>query len=199
VLRSRPDRDPVLGSLGGSDTLSRGIASGNRTDVQLRAMWRRDSTGLGPRADLLLGRMTAGDSLTPSQRVHQAGVVGGVRWPTASLGGSLFWRSRWTSLDLRANGGWVPVGPLSLSAEAAYQRHDGDRSSRWVGARGGLLLPYGFRAAGSVRAGEVVAAPAIIADPAQTVRDWQAQLGWERRWISLEAGYSHTAAWQPLA
>lgn len=198
MLRSRPDREPVISSTFG-DTLSRGIASGNRTDVQLRGMWRRDSTGLGPQMDLLLGRMTAGDSLTPSQRVHQIGLVGSYRWPTASLGASAFWRSRWTSLDLRATTGWTPLGALTLSGEAGLQRHDGGRSSRWLGGWAGVALGNGFRLTGSARVGSIVAAPALTADPAQSVQDWQTLIGWERPWITLEAGYARTASWQPLA
>jgi hypothetical protein len=198
VLRSRPNRDPTLGGAFG-DTLTRGIVGGNRTDVQLRGMWRRDTSGLGPRADLLLGRMTAGDSLTGQQRVHQAGLVASYRWAAASLGSSVFWRSRWTSLDARGTGGWTPLGPLTLSGEAAYQRHDGGRSSRWVAGRAGLAIPGGIRLSASARAGSVVAAPALTTDSARSVRDWGASAAWEQRWISVEAGLSHTAAWQPFA
>lgn len=197
VLRSRPDRDPTIDAAG--DTLSRGITRGNRTDVQLRGMWRHDTTGLGARADLLLGRITAGDSLTPSQRVHQVGLVGSYRWPTASLGASAFYRTRWTSLDLRANGGWQPRAGFTLAGEAGYQRHDGGRSSDWLGARAGIELPYGFHASGSARVGSIVAAPALLSDAAQAVRDWQGSVGWERSWGAVEATYSRTSAWLPLA
>lgn len=198
VLRARPDRDPFVSPTSG-DTLARGIESGNRTDVQLRGMWRRDTSGLGPRADLLLGRMTAGDSVTPSQRVHQAGVVASYRWPTSALGASVFWRSRWTSLDLRGTGAWTPIGPLTVSGEAGYQRHDGGRSSQWLAGRAGLALPGGFSVTGSGRVGSVVAAPALLTDAAQTIRDFQGMIGWDQPWISVEAGYSRTAAWRPLA
>ncbi len=195
-LRSRPDRDPTLVS---ADTLSRGLPSARRMDWELRAMWRADSSGLGPRGDLVLGRTTASDSLTPNQTIHSAGVVASLRRPAYSLGASAFYRSRWTSTDLRATAGWAPIGGAALSGEAAYQRHDGGRTSNWVGLRGGVRLPLGLEASASFRAGKVVAAPAVLTDQAQTLRDWQVSAGWERRWFALEGGLAHTAAYQPLS
>ncbi len=197
VLRARPDRDPVLGPAG--DTLSRGIPSGRRTDWEVRAMWRADTGAAGPRVDLLFGHSVASDSLAPSVHVEQIGATASYRLPLASLGASAFYRTRWTPLDLRVNGGWAPVRGGAVSGEAAYQRHDGGRSSAWVGLRGGVELPLGLRALGSMRFGSAVAAPALPADPAQRLRDWQALVGWERPWIGVEAGYARTAAFQPLA
>jgi hypothetical protein len=195
-LRSRPDRDPTLAA---ADTLSRGLPGSRRMDWELRAMWRSDTSGLGPRADLVLGRTTASDSVTPNQTINSAGVVASLRRPAYSLGGSAFYRSRWTSADLRATAGWAPIGGAALSGEAAYQRHDGGRSSNWVGLRGGVRLPLGLNASASLRAGKVVAAPALLTDPAQTLRDWQVSAGWERHWFALEGGLAHTAAYQPLS
>jgi len=43
----------------------------------------------------------------------------------------------------------------------------------------------------------VVAAPAVLTDQAQTLRDWQLLAGWERSWFALEGGLAHTAAYQP--
>jgi len=194
-VRSRPDRDAVLA---GGDTVSRGFAEARRSDVQLRGLWRRDTTGLGPRIDLLVGRTRASDSIAPTQEIWHAGAVAAIRAPAASVAASAFWRSRWTTLDARGTAAWSPRPPLTLSAEAAYQRHDGGRTSRWAGARAGLSLPYGFELTGSARLGEAVAAPAIAADSARTLRDWQASVGWRRPWIELEGTYSHTAAFAPF-
>jgi hypothetical protein len=195
-FRSRPDRDPVLS---GADTLSRGFAEARRSDVQLRGFWRRDTTGTGPRLDLLFGRTRASDSIVPTQTIWHAGAVFAVRAPAASAGASAFWRSRWTSLDTRATGAWSPLAPLVLSGEATYQRHDGGRTSRWAGARAGVSLPYGFGLEASGRVGNAVAAPAIAADSARTLRDWQASATWRRSWIELEGTYARTAAFAPFA
>jgi hypothetical protein len=195
-VRSRPDRDPVL--LSSVDTLSRGVTEARRSDIQLRALWRRDTMGLGPRADLLLGRTRGSDSLVATQEIWHAGVVGGIRAPTMSVGGSAFWRSRWTSLDARLTGAWSPRPALTVSSEVAYQRHDGERSSRWIGGRAGVSLPFGFELTAAGRLGEAVAAPAISTDSARTLRDWQASALWRRPWIELEGSYTRTAAFSPF-
>jgi len=195
-LRSRPDRDPTLAA---GDTLSRGLPNARRMDWLLRAMWRADTSGFGPRADLVFNRTTASDSLTPNQTINQVGLIWSLRGPAYSLGASAFYRSRWTSADLRATAGWSPVGWVALSGEGAYQRHDGGRSSNWAGLRAGVRLPLGLEASATLRAGKVVAAPAVLTDQAQTVRDWQLSAGWEQRWFALEGGLAHTSEYQPQA
>jgi len=195
-LRSRPDRGPTLA---GGDTLSRGLPSEHRMDWLLRAMWRADTSGLGPRADLVLQRTTASDSFLPTQTINSVGLLASLRRPTYSLGGSAFYRSRWTSADLRATAGWSPLPGVALSGEGGFQRHDGGRTSNWAGLRAGVRLPLGLEASASLRAGKVVAAPALLTDQAQTLRDWQLSAGWERTWFAIEGGLAHTAAYQPLA
>ena len=195
-LRSRPDRGPTLAA---SDTLSRGLPGEHRMDWLVRAMWRADTSGFGPRADLVFARTTASDSVTPNQTINSVGLVASLRRPTYSFGGFAFYRSRWTTADLRATAGWSPFGAVALSAEGGYQRHDGGRTSHWAGIRGGVRLPLGLEASASLRAGKVVAAPALLTDEAQTIRDWQLAAGWERSWFALEGGFAHTAAYRPLA
>ncbi len=196
-VRSRRDREPVLAS--GLDSLSRGFAEARRSDVQLRGLWRRDTTGLGPRIDLLVARTRASDSIAPTQEIWHAGAVAAIRAPRASIGASAFWRSRWTSLDARATGAWSPRAALTVTGELVYQRHDGGRNSRWAGARAGVSLPYGLELTASGRLGEAVAAPAIASDSARTLRDWQASAGWRRSWIELEGGYARMRAFAPFA
>jgi len=197
ALRSRPDRDAMLDANG--DTLSRGIFNGRRMDWQLRGTWRAGTSEFGASADLVFARTTASDSLTPSQTINSAGVLVSLRRPTYSAGASAFYRSRWTSTDFRLTGGWAPVGAAALSGEAGYQRHDGGRSSSWVGLRAGTRLPLGLEASASLRVGNVVAAPSVPADVAQTVRDWQLSVAWRRPWAELEGGLAHTAAFAPQA
>ena len=197
ALRSRPHRDPTLDASG--DTLTRGIFAGRRMDWQLRGMWRADTGEFGARADLVFARTTASDSLTPSQTINSVGLLASLRRPDYSAAASAFYRSRWTSTDLRLNGGWSPVGGAALSGEAAYQRHDGGRTSTWVALRAGVRLPLGLDASASLRAGKVVSAPALLTDTAQTVRDWQLSVAWRRRWAELEGGVAHTAAFAPQA
>jgi hypothetical protein len=148
---------------------------------------------------LVLQRTTASDSFLPTQTINSVGLLASLRRPTYSFGGSAFYRSRWTSADLRATAGWSPLPGVALSGEGGFQRHDGGRTSNWAGLRAGVRLPPGLEASASLRAGKVVAAPALLTDQAQTLRDWQLSAGWERTWFAIEGGLAHTAAYQPLA
>jgi hypothetical protein len=114
-------------------------------------------------------------------------------------GVSAFQRNRWTSFDSRAWAGWSPAGLLTVSGEGVFQHHFGGRSSRWLGARAALALPLGLSLGGAVRAGSAVAAPAILADTAQTLRDVQLSAALERGWIGGEATWSRGRAFQPFA
>ena len=131
--------------------------------------------------------------------MRQGGVVAEWRTPTMRLSGRAFNRSRWTPWDLSASAGWAPTAWVSAAVDAGYQTHDLDRNSRWVGLRGGFQLPLGFELTGTLRTGSVVAAPAVLKDSAQDFTDWQALLGWQRKWIGLELGYGRTDAFRPFA
>lgn len=199
IVGTSPERDPLLASgSGGAPVPVNDGLEGNRTDVQIRGFWRRRADGLGLGADLVYARTGWGGSDVEQQNNQFGGLVS-YRTPTASVNGSAFLRSRWTSLDLRAGAGWAPISLVALSGEGVYQRHDGDRTSAWVGLRAGLRLPARLALSASARLGQVVAAPAIEADTAQDLRDFRVALGWESRPLGLELGFSHTAAFAPAA
>jgi hypothetical protein len=121
------------------------------------------------------------------------------RAPAFSLGASGFHRTRWTPLDLRATLGFAPVGPLSFSAEGVLQHHYGGRSSRYVLLAAGLEPVRGVALTGTARLGEQVAAPSILTDTAQRVRDFSVQLGWDRSRVGLQVAYERTSAFSPFA
>jgi hypothetical protein len=52
---------------------------------------------------------------------------------------------------------------------------------------------------GSARVGQLVAAPALLSDLAQDVRDYQAALGWNRARLGFQVGYARTSAFTPPA
>ncbi len=131
VLQNSPDRKPYVVN---TDTLDQKL-DGTRRDAQLRLYWRKRTDELGPRVDLLLGA-TTWDGSGVNETMRQGGVVAEWRTPTLQLGGRVFNRSRWTPWDLSANAGWAPNRWFSAAAEAGYQKHDLDRHSRWIGARG---------------------------------------------------------------
>jgi hypothetical protein len=196
-VRSAPDRrpfvaaDPVLG-----DTIGPGFDA-RRTDAQLRASWRATEEGTGPRIDLLYGR-TGWDGGGIEQRVSQVGGALAYRTPTMSLGASAFHRTRWTALDVRGTLGWNPVPAVTARAEAVHQRHYGGRNSDFVALSAGLQPMRGLALTGTARIGNVVTAPAITADTAQEISDYEAAIGWERERLGLRLAFSRTAAFSPL-
>lgn len=131
--------------------------------------------------------------------VRQGGVVIAARSSTAGFSARAFNRSRITPWDVRAALGWAPVDWFSATAEAGYQTHDRNRESRWVAVRGGLRLPLGLELEGSARKGEIVAAPALLADSAQSLTDWQGTVRWQWPGAAVEVGYGRSDAFRPLA
>lgn len=194
LLRSGPNRRPYL--LAADDTIGAGFDA-TRTDAQLRVSLRSRPHGLGSYADLVVGRTSWGGGGV-EQRVDQVGGYLGHRTATVGLGGSAFYRSRWTPLDLRGSVGVTPSRPLAASAELVYQRHDDDRSSRFVTLAAGVQPVRGLALTGTARLGEQVVAPAIAADTAQDLRDYGATLAWSRERVGLEVGWSRTSEFNPF-
>ena len=197
LLRSAPDRRPfvVNGPLG-TDTIGPGFDA-KRTDAQLRLSWRGTEEGLGPRADLLYGR-TGWDGAGIDQQVEQIGGALAYRAPTFAVGASAYHRTRWTALDVRGTLGWNPVPPFTASAEAVHQHHYGGRNSDFVSLSAGLQPIRGVALTGSARLGKMVAAPAITADTAQDISDYEAAIGFERARLGLRLALSRTAAFSPF-
>jgi hypothetical protein len=194
LISSNPDRKAFLSS---TDTLEFGT-SGKRTDAEFRVFWRTRPDDQGFRVDGLLGRTNwTGNGF--HDQLRQGGVVVGWRSPTFGVSAQAFNRSRLTPWDLGARAGWTPIGPFTAELEAGYQKHDVGRKSQWVAARGSLALPLGFEVQGSLRTGSIVAAPAILADTAQSLTDWSGSARWQRPWAAVEVGYAHTDLFHSLA
>ncbi len=197
LLRSAPDRRPfVVNDPVPNDTIGPGFDA-KRTDAQLRLSWRRTDGGLGPRIDLLYGR-TGWDGAGIEQQVNQVGGALTYRAPTFALGASAYHRTRWTALDVRGTVGWNPVPQFTASAEAVHQRHYGVRNSDFDTQSAGLQPIHGVALTGSARIGNVVAAPAITADTAQEISDYEAAIGFERARLGLRLALSRTAAFSPF-
>ncbi|HEX2219967.1 MAG TPA: TonB-dependent receptor [Gemmatimonadales bacterium] len=197
LLRSAPNRRPfVVADPISDDTIGLGFDA-RRTDAQLRLSWRADEGGLGPRLDLLYGR-TSWDGGSVEQRISQFGGALAYRTPTFSAGASAYHRTRWTALDVRGTFGWTPTPAVTARAEAVHQRHYGGRNSSFVALAAGLQPVRGFALTGSARIGNVVTAPAITADTAQDISDYEAALGWERQRLGLRLAFSRTAAFSPF-
>jgi hypothetical protein len=197
LVRSGPNRRPfVVSDPVPNDTIGARVDA-TRTDAQFRLALRKRETGVGPYLDLLYGRTGwNGDSV--DQQVNQLGGYVGIRGPTAQVGASAFYRSRWTALDARASAGVTPVAGLTASAEAVLQHHRGGRSNQYVTLAAGVQPVHGLSLTGSARIGSVVAAPAILTDTAQDVRDYQAMVAWDGSRIGLQGGWTRTSAFSPF-
>jgi len=199
LVRSGPKRDPFVNVTPGfQDTIGLGYDA-KRTDAQIRMTLKgRGTEGLGPRADLIYAR-TGWTGEGFKQQNNQIGGYLTYRAPSFSLTGSAFHRTRWTPLDARASLGWNPIAPFSARGELVHLRHFGGRSSDYANLAAGLDLVRGLAVTGTARIGKFVAAPAILTDPEQDVRDFQAALGWNRARLGFQLAYARTSAFAPPA
>jgi hypothetical protein len=197
LIRSAPNRRPfVVDNAGIDDTIGPGYKA-TRTDAQVRLTMRKRDDELGPRADLIYAR-TGWDGAGLDQQIDQIGGYLTYRAPAFSLSASAFHRTRWTPLDVRATVGLSPVGPLSASAELVHMKHFGGRASDYADLAAGLEPIRGLALTGTARIGKMVAAPAILTDLEQDIRDFQGTLGWNRARLGFQVSYSRTAAFQPF-
>lgn len=201
LIRSAPNRRPfVISDAGVDDTIGPRYKV-TRTDAQIRLSLSggsRAAEGLGTRADLFYSR-SAWDGAGLDQQDNQIGGYLTVRTPTFTLGGSAFHRTRWTPLDTRGNIGWNPIPPFTMSAELVHQRHFGGRNSDYADLAAGLQLARGLAITGTARLGKLVAAPAILTDSTQDVRDFQGALAWSRARLGFQVSYARTSEFTPFA
>ncbi len=198
---------------------------GSRSDLQGRVFLARQADGLGPRLDLLVshtgwvdeiqkdsslrvvngvevdGVLVKADTVYDKTRhmrsYSQAGAILAYRLPAASLDGSFFYRSTWTPIEARARGGITPYRWLTAGLEGVFMAHDASRTSQWVTARAGVLLPLRLSLSGVWRRGSVVALPAIQADSAQHLDDRSLTAGIRWGFGDVEATYSWNAGYRP--
>jgi hypothetical protein len=197
IIRSRPKRQAfTIADVTPNDTIGLGYTA-TRTDAQFRLALRSREDGSGPGLDLIYAR-SAWDGAGIDQQTNQIGGYASLRTPTFSMGASGFHRTRWTPLDLRGTLGWSPLVPFTASAEGVLQHHFGGRSSKYVMLAAGLTPARGVALTGTARLGDVVAAPSILADTAQRIRDYEVQLAWNRARLGVQASYARTSAFNPF-
>jgi hypothetical protein len=200
LLRSAPNRRSfIISNAGVDDTIGLGYKA-TRTDAQIRLSLasRKAADGLGPRMDVLYNR-TAWTGGGLEQHVNQIGGYLSYRAGRFSLAGSAFHRTRWTPLDTRASLGWNPVAPFTVSVELIHQHHFGGRNSDYADLAAGLQIARGLALTGTARLGQMVAAPALLSDTAQDVRDFQGAVGWNRARLGFQVAYARTSDFAPFA
>ncbi len=161
--------------------------------------WRAKRGGLGPRVDLLYGR-TGWDGAGIEQQVNQVGGALAYRTPDASRVGASgvpshpMDRARRPGdrgLESGARGGGQRGGGAPAALRRAQLRLRGARRRPPAGAR---ARPHRARRDSA----KLVAAPAIPADTAQEISDYEAAIGWERERLGLRLAFSRTAPFSPF-
>jgi hypothetical protein len=153
---------------------------------------------MGIGVDVLAGLSTWDGNLV-SQSAGRVGGSASWRAPTASASVTALYQSLWTPFDLRARGGWTPTTSFAVNGEGVFQLHDGGRSAQWLGAGVSYALLRHVRLRGSVRAGRVVALPAVESDEPQSVLDAEGTVGWESRLLGAHVGLAQTAGFRAPA
>lgn len=198
LIRTAPNRRPfVIDDAGVEDTIGPGYKA-TRTDAQIRLSLRKEKDDLGPRADLIYAR-TKWNGSGLDQQIDQIGGFVTYRAPWYSISGSAFHRNRWTPLDVRASLGLNPIGLFSGEAELVHLRHFGGRASDYANLSAGLQPVRGLALTANARVGKVVAAPAILTDIEQDVRDFQGAVGWSRGRLGFQVAYSRTSSFVPFS
>ncbi|MEK6688539.1 MAG: TonB-dependent receptor plug domain-containing protein [Gemmatimonadota bacterium] len=204
---STPDRDPSLAEgTPPRDTLARPLRR-DRGDLEARVFFAQRNDGLGRQIDFLVTRSSwSYDTLRIpylepdfSQDLIRAGVVMTHRWAQRSVGGQLFYGSKWTRVDARANAGWALTERLTAALEGAYQVHQDSRASYWGMARAGLALPLGAGLSAAWRVGQVVAMPSVPGDQAQSISDGELTASLEQARMGARVSYTRTAAFSPVS
>jgi hypothetical protein len=196
LLRTAPNRRPfVIDNAGLEDTIGAGYKA-NRTDAQIRFSLRQQKDDLGARADIIYAR-TGWSGAGVDQQINQIGGHVTYRAPRYSIGGSAFYRTRWTPLDVRASAGLNPIGPFSAYGELVHLRHFGGRASDYANLSAGIEPVPGLALTGMARIGKVVAAPSILTDTEQDVRDFQGAVAWNRARLGFQFAYSRTSTFAP--
>jgi hypothetical protein len=218
LLTVAPSRQLLLDNAAIPDTLLRATNT-SRMDIQLRALWRQRTDGLGAALDLFaattrgyasadsipidsmtgLPSTTVVDSFDRHFSVGEYGAVGSWRTPTTSAQLSAWHYTRWTPLDARLDLGWAPRDLVSAAVQLVGQAHRGDRFSQWATGRIGAQLPLGFHVEGSFSSGNRVQAPTIATDTAQHFADASVTAGFHSRPLTLDVSYLSDAGWQPQA
>ena len=206
-IRGGPNREDILAT--SKDTLSQGL-DGSRSDLQASVFLRPGTDGLGFSGSLVAARsawtedstlLTLGDPTRHvryvDQKLWQLGGRVGHRTRATSFDGEVWHRTRWTPLDARVHFAVAPASVLAASGEAVYQRHEGQRTSRWITARGSLRLPLRLTASVAGRQGTIVAHPGLVGAAPASITDIGALGSFDHPRLAVEAGVWRTSGFEP--
>jgi hypothetical protein len=169
-----------------------------RADQFLRVFVASRVDGLGPRLDLTVARAAASrDSVIDNRSFIQGNLELSAMWPRASAAIVARVEDDRTPLVLEGRLGWLPLHPISLTADVRHSTYALNRSGSRAHLGGGIALPFGFSIHGDVAWANELQAPALDNDSAQQTTDLSGALRWERSWTTLEVGAARRDGFQP--
>jgi TonB-dependent Receptor Plug Domain len=168
-----------------------------RQDGLLRAFAATRSDGLGFRLDAaLLRTRVSRDSAVPDRSGATALLALRHTWPRAGVSLTTS-AGAFRPATLELQGGWTPVAPLTLAADARLAGYVGNRSGKRAHLSAGLVLPLGFSLRGDAAWQRDVAAPPFAAGAAQHATDLSGAVRWDRRRWTVELAGVRRDSYQP--
>jgi hypothetical protein len=172
----------------------------NRVDRLVRVFLATRADGFGPRLDLTLASaMVSHDSAVANRSLSQASIELSTLWPRASAALVARVEDNRSPLVLEGRAAWMPLSPITLSADARHATYDSSRTGERAHLAAGLALPFGFSVHGDVAWAKDLQAPALSDDSVQQTTDLSGWVRWERSWATLEVGSARRDAFVPAA
>jgi hypothetical protein len=169
-----------------------------RVDRLVRFFLATRADGFGPRLDLTLASATASqDSAIANRSLSQANIELSTLWPRASAALVARIEDDRSPLVLEGRAAWIPLYPITLSADARHVTYDSSRTGDRAHLAAGIALPFGFSVHGDIAWAKDLQAPALRGDSAQHTTDMSGWVRWERPWATLEVGSAKRAAFVP--
>jgi hypothetical protein len=101
--------------------------------------------------------------------------------------------------EMEASAGWIPIRPLTLSADGRRTTYGDGRTGSRAHAAAGLALPLGFSVHGDAAWGKDLQAPALFNDRIQRTTDLSGSLRFDSRPITVDVGMARRDSFIPLA
>ena len=169
-----------------------------RVDQLLRFFLATRADGFGPRLDLTLASAsTSKDSAVANRSFSQANLEVSTLWPRASAALSARIEDDRSPLVLEGRAAWIPLHPITLSADARHATYSLNRSGDRAHLAAGIALLFGFSVHGDIAWARDLQAPTLSDDSVQQTLDMSGGVRWERSWTTLEVGSARRDAFVP--
>ena len=169
-----------------------------RQDGLLRVFAGTRADGLGLRVEgALLRTSLSRDTAVAGRSGALAQVTARQTWRRASLAVTTRVTDFQPRSSVEVQGGWTPVGLLTLAADGRIAQYAGTRTGRRLHAGAGLTLPLGFSLHGDVASTRDPPAPALTSGGTKWALDFSGAVRWESRPATVEIAGVRRDPYQP--